>query len=274
MSDLVRKLPIQYTHPDGVDVNGGGGGGNSSPQNDYITHGELANITVKAYTNGPLIPLGDGIINFTRHDSNVVHIGNTSGDYFVEYNMYNCILDYNHLTANPKDIELHSYDSVTHFQPYSIHYHLYCKEKYFDRTIFKCNFVIDDNYLHIYAYELDYFTDNIFYPAYYMKSSNNNDYYYLPYRIKHLTNNHDDFTCLIVIGEDFQWVPQNNNHIIFVDHHGNEKTASNLYINDVAFNPSGYTPPKLLKGTYICKYFYNTDSFKIYSIDLSNLIVS
>lgn len=33
MSDLVRKLPIQYTHPDGVDVNGEGGGGNGSNAN-------------------------------------------------------------------------------------------------------------------------------------------------------------------------------------------------------------------------------------------------
>lgn len=37
----IRQLPIQYTHPDGVDVNGGGG---NSPQNDYVKSSDLANV--------------------------------------------------------------------------------------------------------------------------------------------------------------------------------------------------------------------------------------
>lgn len=272
---ILKQLPnaLEYNKDGGpIDAfNGNGGnGGNSFPQNDYVQRSELAEV---AYENhGLLTPLYRGIIDFTKSDDTMVYVGTPNNPIFSS-KYYFCILNYDCITANPKSIVFTGTDSNNiNFNPYFTRYHCYCKEKDFSNTIFKCRFVVNSNYLDIYLYELDYFTDNIFYPAYYMKTSSNNDYYYVPYRIH--VSEYTDFICPIVIYRDFQYTSQNNNRIVFVDYEGNEKTAENLYINDVDFVNAGNVSPKLLKGTYICKYFSNTDSFKIYSIDLSNLIVS
>lgn len=113
MSDLVRKLPIQYTHPDGVDVNGGGGGG-SSPQNDYVERSELAyyvrsndlaDVAItgdyNALINKPEIPQQDNFIVLrTSYYHNVWRISSPNNDKTLDNTKEDAIIHVNDAWLN------------------------------------------------------------------------------------------------------------------------------------------------------------------------------
>lgn len=124
MSDLVRKLPIQYTHPDGVDVNGGGGGGNSSsPQNDYVQRSELDEVAFTGdyddlHNKPEIINAGMNYINLDFNDSydNLL---------FLPYPVINCIVEDYVIPENNYEIYKRSLTHITHLSKSSEHLNLF-----------------------------------------------------------------------------------------------------------------------------------------------------